>query len=81
MLAVANSSFTTRFYDAVFHNKLYAGRRRFMTQYVSHFPLPDLCRARAVLELTRRRLEAGASLKLEDELDGLVWELFGLKRG
>jgi SAM-dependent methyltransferase len=41
MLAVANSSFITSYYDARFHNKLYSGRRRFMTQYVNEFPLPD----------------------------------------
>ena len=37
LLAVANSSFITKFYDIAFHNKLYAGRRRFMTQYVKKF--------------------------------------------
>ncbi len=42
MLAVANSSVATEFYDTMFHNKLYAGRRRFMTQYVKEFPLPAL---------------------------------------
>ena len=42
MLAVANSSFIVRYYDPAFHNKLYAGRRRFMTQYVKQFPLPSI---------------------------------------
>ena len=42
MLAVANSSFIVRYYDTAFHNQLYAGRRRFMTQYVKQFPLPDI---------------------------------------
>lgn len=42
MLAVANSTFITKYYDTLFHNKLYAGRRRFMTQYVANFPLPDI---------------------------------------
>ena len=39
--AVGNSSFIERFYDLRFNNKLYAGRRRFITQYVEKFPLPD----------------------------------------
>ena len=39
--AVGNSSFIRRFYDYRFQNKLYAGRRRFMTQYVEQFPLPN----------------------------------------
>ncbi len=41
LLAVGNSSFATRYYDAVCGNRLYAGRRRFITQYVRTFPLPD----------------------------------------
>ena len=39
--AIANSTFIERFYDHKFNNKLYAGRRRFMTQYVELFPLPN----------------------------------------
>jgi adenine-specific DNA-methyltransferase len=41
MLAVANSMLGKRFYDEVCGNKLYSGRRRWMTQYVSRLPLPD----------------------------------------
>ena len=40
-LAIANSSFIEKYYDVKFNNKIYAGKRRFMTQYVSDFPLPD----------------------------------------
>jgi len=40
-LAIANSSFIEKYYDIKFNNKIYAGKRRFMTQYVSDFPLPD----------------------------------------
>jgi type I restriction-modification system DNA methylase subunit len=40
-LAVANSKFIEEFYDHNFNNKLYSGRRRFITQYVEKFPLPD----------------------------------------
>ena len=39
--AVGNSSFIEKFYDLRFPNRLYAGRRRFVTQYVQNFPLPD----------------------------------------
>lgn len=41
MLAVANSALGLRFYDEVCGNKLYSGRRRWMTQYVARLPLPD----------------------------------------
>ena len=39
--AVANSTFAETYYDRCFNNKLYSGRRRFITQYVEQFPLPD----------------------------------------
>lgn len=41
MIAVANSDFGSKFYDEVCGNKLYSGRRRWITQYVSRFPIPD----------------------------------------
>lgn len=40
-LAVSNSAFVEEFYDRTCGNKLYAGRRRYMTQYVEMFPIPD----------------------------------------
>lgn len=41
LMGVANSALGVRFYDAVCGNRLYAGRRRWITQYVSRLPLPD----------------------------------------
>ena len=84
MLAVANSSFILKFYDVVFHNKLYAGRRRFMSQYVRRFPLPKASRAKALLDLVPLLLNAAAAQqgaevdRLQKELDGAVWRAFGL---
>lgn len=84
MLAVANSSFIERYYDTMFNNKLYAGRRRFLTQYVEKFPLPapDSPCAKEVISLARQRLAPGCieeskARELEDSLDRLVWQLFG----
>jgi hypothetical protein len=84
MLAVANSSFIHEFYDVAFHNKLYAGRRRFMSQYVSRFPLPKLDRAGAILDLMPQLLRASSAQNsaevacLQSKIDGLVWQAFGL---
>ena len=39
-LAVANSSFIEKLYDAKFNTKLYSGKRRYQTQYVEQFPIP-----------------------------------------
>jgi hypothetical protein len=41
MMGVANSSLGLRYYDAVCGNRLYSGRRRWITQYVSRLPVPD----------------------------------------
>ena len=79
MLAVANSTFITKFYDTMFHNKLYAGRRRFMTQYVSKFPLPDLKKSSAIVHQARAVLMNGITDEAEKTLNALVWHAFGLR--
>ncbi len=38
---IANSKLMTKYHDLVFNNKLYSGRRRYFTQYVEKYPLPD----------------------------------------
>jgi hypothetical protein len=81
MAAVANSTFITRYYDIVFHNKLYAGRRRFMAQYVNQFPLPDLHApiSQEIVKRVSRIVEnGGADEQAETELDDLVSESLGL---
>jgi adenine-specific DNA-methyltransferase len=81
-LAVGNSSFIEKYYDYKFNNKLYAGRRRYMTQYVQKFPLPDPATelSQQIVALTRRiydLIPAKDTIKLQRELDGLVWQSFG----
>jgi len=38
---IANSKLMTKYHDLVFKNKLYSGRRRYFSQYVENYPLPD----------------------------------------
>jgi hypothetical protein len=84
-LAVANSSFIETFYDHRFNNKLYAGRRRFITQYVELFPLPDPAReeAKIIVAMTKEiyaKLSSEEANQLVCELDKMVWRVFGLSR-
>lgn len=84
-LAVANSTFIEAFYDHRFNNKLYAGRRRFITQYVEQFPLPDPDReeARAIVSLIKKIFALTPSVeadRLSLRLNKLVWQIFGLSR-
>ncbi len=85
ILAVGNSTFIEQFYDKSFNNKLYAGRRRFMTQYVQKFPLPSpktelgqkmIALAKTIFNL----LPDNDTTEFERQLDQLVWESFGLTR-
>lgn len=84
-LAVANSSFIESFYDRRFHNKLYAGRRRFITQYVEHFPLPNESSpvGRELIVLAKARCDSTDLTQqnaLEAQIDSAVWRAFGLIR-
>lgn len=84
-MAVANSSLGTRFYDQVCGNKLYSGRRRYITQYVERFPLPDPegPEARKIVDLVGSLLDGDLSQAevddMEGELDQLVWRSFGFE--
>lgn len=82
-VAVANSSLAMRYYDGRFGNKLYAGRRRFMSQYVENFPLPDPnhpSSVRAVELAKQMEREPELALKLEPEADAAIWSAFGLEQ-
>lgn len=81
--AVGNSTFIEWFYDATFHNKLYSGRRRFMTQYVEQFPLPDpkSKASKEMIELSKIIYETkpiSNTKENEVRIDELVWSSFDL---
>jgi adenine-specific DNA-methyltransferase len=81
--AIANSTFAEAFYDRKFNNKLYAGRRRFITQYVEQFPLPDPNSklGRKIIANTKAiYASAGtpSAKRTEEKTDALVWRAFGL---
>jgi SAM-dependent methyltransferase len=79
MMGVANSSLGLRYYDAVCGNRLYSGRRRWITQYVSRLPLPDPGTP-AALAIVRRVRELAAEPEPgaagQAELDELVDRAF-----
>lgn len=84
-LAVANSTFIEDFYDHRFNNKLYSGRRRFITQYVEQFPLPDPGRneSKAIIKLAKSIhscLPSSVADQQIAEVDTLVWQVFGLDK-
>lgn len=38
---VANSEVMIKYHDLCFNNKLYSGRRRYLTQYIEQYPMPN----------------------------------------
>lgn len=74
MLAVANSTTGTRFYDEVCGNKLYSGKRRWITQYVNRLPIPapTTPEAREVIRHARLLVESDAVRESPSQLDLLV---------
>ena len=74
IMAVGNSSFCTWFYDSACGNYLYAGRRRFMTQYIERLPIPD---PTANIADCIRGLRIAEKF---DEIDNLIWKLVGLEK-
>ena len=82
-LAVANSTFIEAFYDHRFNNKLYAGRRRYITQYVELFPLPNpKCdEAMIIIDLAKKihaKTPSTEADQLAVDLDARIWRVFGL---
>lgn len=81
-LAIGNSKFIEFFYDRKFNNKLYSGRRRFISQYVEQFPIPDPKSdiAREIVLLTKKiydLLPTNSSSDYEKRLNDLVWAAYG----
>jgi len=80
---VANSKLMTKYHDLVFNNKLYSGRRRYFSQYVEKYPLPDFNSsvAKEIISLVKKLNDAqDKSLisKLENSLEIKVAEAFGV---
>ena len=81
---VANSKVMDHYHELCFHNKLYAGRRRYLTQYVQKYPLPDRnCKhSRAITHIVKELVAPDVSKEViaerEPELDMAVARAFGV---
>jgi type I restriction-modification system DNA methylase subunit len=80
---VANSDLMAQYHDLCFNNKLYSGRRRYFSQYIEKYPIPDPRKesSRKIIEIVKT-LNKQTALnqdvkKLEFKLNDLVNESFG----
>uniref|UniRef100_UPI002615792F TaqI-like C-terminal specificity domain-containing protein n=1 Tax=Fluviicola sp. TaxID=1917219 RepID=UPI002615792F len=79
---VANSSVMSRYHDLLFNNKLYSGRRRYFSQYVENYPIPDpgLDVSGKIVDLVKELYSEKADAQKNYELlNELVEEAFGLR--
>lgn len=82
ILAISNSEFIEKYYDLRFNNKLYSGRRRFMSQYVEQFPVFDKNKEEAkkiIALLKKANKNKEISEETIKELNNLVWAGFNQK--
>lgn len=81
VLAIANSKFIEKFYDNKFQNKLYSNRRRFISQYVEQFPVPNpkLQKSKDLISLSKQLFNQRDQITqsaLENKINELVWNIF-----
>ncbi len=88
LLGLANSHIMARFHDLAFNNRLYSGRRRYITQYVSRYPLPRLSSTlmeefvavvKTLVSTSASKTGAAATAHSEVELNRLVAQAFGVR--
>ena len=74
-----------KYHDLAFCNKLYAGRRRYLTQYVEKYPIPDLNKpeCKEIINCVKKLLKPNIShLKiknLKEKIEIEIENCFGIK--
>ena len=81
---VSNSKLMTKYHDLVFNNKLYSGRRRYFSQYVERYPLPDFnsSYAKDIVAIVRKLNKSSSNienLEFENLLEIKVAQCFGVE--
>ena len=80
---VANSSLMAQYHDLCFNNKLYSGRRRYLSQYVEKYPIPDPSNvfSKKIIEIVKllNNKQYSSKKELETELNECINKAFGFK--
>lgn len=73
IMGIANSKLMEIYHDMKFNNKLYNGRRRYLSQYVEQYPLPNLNSEAAnnIIKYTKK-LVSTSDEKKRDQLEGVI---------
>ncbi len=83
ILGIVNSELMTQYHDLCFNNKLYSGRRRYFTQFVGKYPIPDIetKECRLIVSLVKEILFSKKRnySHTENKLKELVCKAYGIK--
>ncbi len=80
---VANSDLMAQYHDLCFNNKLYSGRRRYFSQYIEKYPIPDPSKesSKQIIKIVKKLNEQSTLnqdvTELEIKLNYLVEKSFG----
>ena len=77
---VANSTLMAQYHDLCFNNKLYSGRRRYLSQYIEKYPIPTLNNifSKRIVEIVKLLNSKNyiSKTELENELNACVLKSF-----
>ncbi len=81
--AIANSRLMEKYHDLCFNNRLYSGKRRYLSQYVEQYPMPDInnSTSKKIIKLVKEMLCTPnlSSMEIEDyssNIEELVVKVF-----
>lgn len=75
VLGMANSKLLEKYHDIKFQNKLYSSKRRYISQYVEQYPIPDFDSpiSRRIIDLVKKVIAGEANMsKIDHILDEYV---------
>lgn len=79
---IANSELMSQYHDLCFNNKLYSGRRRYLSQYIEKYPIPNPQNenSKKIVEIVKQLNSLSELnndvLDLENELNKYVYKAF-----
>ncbi|TCL51087.1 TaqI restriction endonuclease [Thermolongibacillus altinsuensis] len=85
IMGICNSKFMSKYHDIAFQNKLYAGRRRYLTQYVNKYPIPnpESIYSKEIIslvkELVNNKKEAQEINEIENRIEELILRAFDIE--
>nr|P22772.2 RecName: Full=Type II methyltransferase M.BanIII; Short=M.BanIII; AltName: Full=Adenine-specific methyltransferase BanIII; AltName: Full=Modification methylase BanIII [Aneurinibacillus aneurinilyticus] len=86
ILGISNTKYMTNYHDIAFNNKLYPGRTRYLTQYVSNYPLPnpEANYSQEIIDVLRELLFQNPNderkIEIENQIENLTALAFGVER-